>query len=117
MGEKRIRLSVDISEIENNTLGICIDAVNQKLFWLEENQSVIVAAILDENFSSIQEWTSEILTREDFARTLEPLELAISFKWNQTMIDVGCNQDYFSGHCFCVYVNEKNEITGCGLEG
>ena len=115
--KEKVSLRVDIPEVEHSVLEKCIDAVNQKVSWLEENKSVIVEAILDENFSSIQEWTSEILTREDFAKTLEPLELAISFKWNQTMIYVGCDQDYFSGHCFCVYVNEKNEITGCALEG
>jgi len=115
--EEEVALFVDLPEVENSTLEQCIDAVNQKLSWLEENRSAIVEAILDEIFSSIQEWTSEIVTREGFAKTLEPLELAISFKWNQTMIYIGCDQDYFSGHCFCVYVNDKNEITGCGLEG
>jgi len=115
--KEKVALSIDLPEVENSTLEQYIEAVNQKVSWLEENKSVIVEAILDENFSSIAEWTSETVTREDFAKTLKPLEIAISFQWNQIMIYVGCNKDYFSGHCFCVYVNEKNEITGCALEG
>ena len=116
--DEDIMLWVDIPEDKNSTLEQCIDKINEILSWLDENKNVIVEAILDSNiFSNIQEWTSETVTREDFAKTLEPIELAISLKWNQTMIYVGCNQDYFNGHCICVYLNDKNEITGCGLEG
>ena len=116
--EEEVRLSVDIPEVENSTLEQCIEKVNQKLSWLDENKSVIVEAILDSNvFSNIQEWTSEAVTRDDFSKTLEPIELGISFKWNLMDIYIGCNQDYFSGHCICVYVNDENEVTSCGLEG
>ncbi len=117
-GEERIMLYVDIPEVENSTLEQCIDAVNEKVSWLDENKSIVVEAILHSDvFSSIQQWTSETVTRERFAEGLAMSELAISFKWNQTMIYIIDNHDYFSGHCICVYMNDKNEITGCVLEG
>ena len=115
-GKENIIVFVDIPD--GDTINQWVGAVNNKLLWIDENKDEITQAVIDSDiFSNIHEWSSEAVTSEDFRAGLYISELGFSFQWKQTQVYIQCDRDYFLGHCICLYLDEENRITGCGLEG
>ena len=114
----REKIIVFVDLPDGNELSQWIGAVNNKLLWIDENKDKITQAVMDSNvFSKLHEWTTEVVTDEDFRAGLYISVLGFSFQWKKTEVYIQCDRDYFSGHCICLYLDEQNKVTSCGLEG
>ena len=114
--EEKTMLFVDLPD--GDELNQWIDKINKKLLWLDENRETITQAVTDSKvFSDLHIWTTEAVTAEDFRAGLFISEIGFSFQWKQAQVYIGCERDYFGDHIICLYLDEQNKVTGCGLEG